>query len=98
MRTHSRADVINELGSTADSCLETDAIVSPGNIVIHRLRNGPYRIALGTQSGTIAQRIITANHNQTIQFKKCEIGEYFFGEINPLIGLATLGIRLEVCR
>src|SRR5437588_5898406 len=96
MRTHSRADVIDELGSTAVGRLETDAVIGTGYIVIHCLRNSPHRISLGTESGTVAQRIVTANHDQAIQFKEFKIGEYFSGEINPLIGLATLGICLEV--
>src|SRR3954451_19624066 len=98
MRTHRRADVIDELSCTADGRLETDAIIGTGYIVIHCLRNSPHRISLGTESSTIAQCIVTANHNEAIQFKEFKIGEYFSGEINPLIRLTTFGICLEVWR
>ena len=53
--------------SAADSGLEANAVIGAGYVVIHRLGKRPDRYTLSNQVRSVAQRVVAADRDQTVQ-------------------------------
>ena len=81
VRTGRSAQRIGHLNRTRDARAETDAVVGPRHVVVHRFRNGHHAHAFLMQAHTIAQRVVAADWNHILDTQPRQILQHFGRQI-----------------
>ena len=85
MRTGGCAQPVRELDRARHAGAESNAVVGPENVVVHRLRNRDDIHPLVVQSFAIAERVVPADRDQDVDANVLEVFQHVFGDVIDLL-------------
>src|SRR5260370_25158595 len=93
VRAGGSTEAIDHLDGAGDAGAEADAVVGAGDIVVHGLGNADDFEALFVKANAIAERVVAADGDESIDAKPGEILEDFGSEVVLLSGEFVLEMR-----
>ena len=97
MRPGRGAQLVDELHTAGDRGRETDAVVGPEDVVVHRLRHGNHRYAFAGKPGAVRKGVVAADRDQPVQAEPIDHRQAVVGEVEGTFGFA-LALTLEELR
>ncbi len=97
VRARRSAQAVRHLDRPRHAGRESDAVVGPRDVVVHRLGDRDDLEALFVQPHAVAQRVVATDRDQVVDAQEVQIGEHLGSQVVDLLGVAVLEVLRNVC-
>ena len=84
---------VGHLDRPRDAGREADAVVGPGDVVVHRLRDGDDLDPLLVEADAVRERVVAADRDQDVDPELPDVGEDLGSQVVHLFGVPVAEVR-----